>query len=152
MHRMPISRRSFYLACALFFSVVTSRADTLDLNRYRGKVLVVDFWASWCQPCRHSFPWLNAMQKKYGDRGLVVVGVNVDRERAEADRFLAGVPATFEIVFDPKGELASRFEVPGMPSTYVFGPDGQLLAKHIGFKDSAADDREAELQQWLLSR
>src|SRR4051812_16001142 len=98
---------SFILACLALTATAADTAGALDLARYRGKVVLVDFWASWCEPCRHSFPWLNAMQAKYADRGLVVIGVNVDRERADADRFLRDVPAKFQIVYDPEGTLAA---------------------------------------------
>ena len=134
---------------AIFIGPSASAADTLDLSQYRGKVVLVDFWASWCAPCRHSFPWLNDMQAKYGARGLVVIGVNVDRERAEAERFLRDVPARFAIVYDPSGALASTYDVPGMPTSFVFGPDGKLIGKHIGFKQGSRAEREAELQQLL---
>jgi cytochrome c biogenesis protein CcmG, thiol:disulfide interchange protein DsbE len=123
--------------------------DPLDLARFRGKVVVIDFWASWCAPCRQSFPWLNAMQAKYRDRGLVVIGVNVDRERAEADRFLARTPADFKIVYDPDGSLAARYQVPGMPSSYVIGRDGQQAGVHIGFRNGLREQREAELERLL---
>jgi len=135
----------------LLVIVAAAQGEGLNLEQYRGKVVVVDFWASWCQPCRRSFPWFGAMQRKYADRGLVIIGVNVDRERADAERFLKDVPAGFPIVFDPDGKLASTFEVPGMPSTYVFGPDGALVAKHIGFKEKAVADRETELLNLLAS-
>lgn len=76
----------------------------------------MDFWASWCEPCRVSFPWLNEMQAKYGER-LVVIGVNVDRERADASRLLTQAPAQFHIMYDPESKLASSYEVMGMPSS-----------------------------------
>lgn len=136
------------LACALF-SAAGQAADALGLDRFRGKVVLVDFWASWCEPCRHSFPWLNAMQAKYADRGLVVIGVNVDRERADAQRFLREMPAGFEIVYDPDGSLATQYEVPGMPSSYVFDPEGKLINRHIGFRTAARDEREAEIEKLL---
>lgn len=125
--------------------------DPLGLARFRGKVVVIDFWASWCAPCRQSFPWLNEMQAKYRDRGLVVIGVNVDRERAEADRFLRQTPADFQIVYDANGVLASHYQVPGMPSSYVIGPDGQQAGVHIGFRKGTREEREAELER-LLSK
>lgn len=125
--------------------------DPLDLSGLRGKVVIVDFWASWCAPCRQSFPWLNAMQAKYRDRGLVVIGVNVDRERVEADRFLAQTPAEFNIVYDPDGVLAARYQVPGMPSSYIIGRDGQQVGVHIGFRKGTREQREAELER-LLAR
>lgn len=135
-------------ACALF-ATVAHADDALQLDRFRGKVVLVDFWASWCEPCRHSFPWLNAMQAKYADRGLVIVAVNVDRVRGDAERFLREVPASFEIAYDTSGALASHYEVPGMPSSYVFGPDGALISKHIGFRKAAREEREAELETAL---
>ena len=123
--------------------------DALDLSQYRGKVVVVDFWASWCAPCRHSFPWLNELQAKYADRGLVIIGVNVDREHAEAERFLRESPAEFSILYDPDGSLAAKFEVPGMPTSYVFGPLGDLMARHIGFRNAARAEREREIEGLL---
>lgn len=124
----------------------------LDLGRFRGSVVLVDFWASWCAPCRHSFPWLNEMQAKYGEHGLVVIGVNVDRERADAERFLHQTPADFLIVYDPDGSLAARYQVPGMPSSYIFGRDGELIGQHVGFRVRARQEREAELQRFLSGR
>jgi cytochrome c biogenesis protein CcmG, thiol:disulfide interchange protein DsbE len=144
----PTCIRWVLLACVLF-STTGQAADTLRLDRYRGKVVLVDFWASWCEPCRHSFPWLNAMQAKYADRGLVIIGVNVDREQADAQRFLREVPAGFEIVYDPNGSLATHYEVPGMPSSYVFDPGGTLISRHIGFRNAARAEREAEIEKLL---
>jgi cytochrome c biogenesis protein CcmG, thiol:disulfide interchange protein DsbE len=124
-------------------------ADALELSQFHGKVVVVDFWASWCAPCRHSFPWLNEIQAKYADRGLVIIGVNVDKERADAERFLREAPAEFAIVYDPDGSLAAKFDVPGMPTSYVFGPAGELIARHIGFRNAARAERESELERLL---
>lgn len=137
------------LLAGLLAAVTASAADTLDLARYRGKVVLVDFWASWCAPCRKSFPWLNEMQRKYGERGLVVIGVNVDSTRSAAEAFLRDVPSQFQIIYDPTGALATQYQVPGMPSSFVFGPDGKLVSNHIGFQQGARDEREAELQQLL---
>lgn len=137
------------LLASAAFGPTAFAADTLDLAQYRGKLVLVDFWASWCAPCRHSFPWLNEMQAKYADRGLVVVGVNVDRERDDAEHFLREVPARFRMVYDPSGTLAATYDVPGMPTSFVFGPDGNILNKHIGFQQRSRAEREAELQKLL---
>lgn len=140
---------SIILACFALTAIAADSDDALDLERLRGKVVVIDFWASWCEPCRHSFPWLNAMQTKYADRGLVIIGVNVDRDRADAERFLREIPATFRIVYDPAGALASHYDVPGMPSSYVLDAKGDVVGRHIGFRNALRAEREAELQKLL---
>lgn len=137
------------LLAGLIAATAASAADTLDLSHYRGKVVLVDFWASWCTPCRKSFPWLNEMQRKYGEHGLVVIGVNVDATRSAAEEFLRDVPSQFQIIYDPTGTLATEYRVPGMPSSFLFGPDGKLVSNHIGFQQGAREEREAELKQLL---
>ena len=153
VHALRAIYRRFVLLVVLACMGQTALAadDELDLARFRGKVVLVDFWASWCAPCRQSFPWLNEMRAKYRDRGLVVIGINVDRERAEAERFLKQTPADFEIVYDPDGSLAARYQVPGMPSSYLFGRDGQAAGVHIGFRNGTRQEREAELERLLSS-
>ena len=111
--------------------------------------MIVDFWASWCKPCRQSIPWLNAMRARYGEAGLEVIGINVDAERGDADRFLREVPIEFEVIFDPHGELAKEFKVRGMPSSYVFDRTGKLVQTHLGFRDAKKDEKEAGLQALL---
>ena len=121
----------------------------LDLADYKGRVVVVDFWASWCAPCRRSIPWLNQMRARYGDRGLVVIGVNVDKDASDAARFLKDVPIEFEVVYDPEGVLAERFAVEGMPSSYVYSRDGELVARHLGFQNARRPEYEALLGSLL---
>lgn len=113
------------------------------------KVIYVDFWASWCGPCRRSFPWLNHMQAKYGDQGFTVIGVNVDPDRADAQLFLDNYPATFPLVFDPEGELATRYALQGMPSSVLLNAQGEELSRHIGFSEKHKDDYEQEIVRLL---
>ena len=134
------------LALILLATTIPAAADeTVDLSQYRGRVVVVDFWASWCVPCRRSFPWLNEMQQRYGDDGLVVIGVNVDNDEQEAQAFLDEYPARFEIVFDRDKTLARKFDVIAMPSSFVIGRDGDTAAKHLGFKVKKQDAYEAAI-------
>ena len=119
--------------------------DDLDLSDFEGRVVVIDFWASWCVPCRRSFPWLNAMQSKYADDGLVIIGVNVDRVSADADEFLERFPATFKIIYDSEANLARSFGVQAMPSSFVIGRDGAIRNRHLGFKKKKQDEYEAAL-------
>jgi len=138
---------SFLVAATLILFCGTSvRAqDSLDLSAYQGKVVLLDFWASWCVPCRRSFPWMNEMQQKYGDSGLVIIGVNMDAEAEEAQAFLANYPADFDIVYAPDGALAKEFGVRAMPSSFVIGRDGEVVTRHLGFKVKKQDEYEAAL-------
>jgi thiol-disulfide isomerase/thioredoxin len=119
------------------FSLPNANGDTVALERMRGKVVYVDFWASWCGPCRRSFPWMNEMQQKYGARGLVIVGVNVDKKRSDADRFLAQIPASFTIVYDETGAAPTAYGVKGMPSSYVIDARGNVTFVERGFLDES---------------
>jgi cytochrome c biogenesis protein CcmG, thiol:disulfide interchange protein DsbE len=122
---------------------------SLDLAAYRGQVVVVDFWASWCKPCRASIPWLNQMRSRYGELGLVIIGVNVDAKRADADRFLRDVPAEFKLIFDSKGALAQQFGLRAMPSTYVYDRSGKLVRTHYGFRENRRQEHETALAALL---
>jgi cytochrome c biogenesis protein CcmG/thiol:disulfide interchange protein DsbE len=121
----------------------------IDLSRYRGKVVVVDFWASWCAPCRRSFPWMNEMQAKYADEGLIIIGVNMDTDTDLAAAFLEDYPAQFMIAYDPDGSLARQFDVIAMPSTFVLDRDGNQVTRHLGFKVRQQDEYEAVLVEAL---
>jgi len=108
-------------------------------------VVVLDFWASWCVPCRRSFPWLNTMHQKYAQDGLVIIGINVDREPGDAAEFLRAYPAQFMISYDNNGVVAREYDVQGMPSSFVIGRDGQMKARHLGFKVKRQDEYEAAI-------
>ena len=114
-----------------------------------GKVTYIDFWASWCGPCRQSFPWMNEMQQKYGAQGLRIVGVNLDAEAADAQKFLASLPAGFTIAYDPEGESAQRFGVQGMPTSVLAGRDGKVIFQHAGFNRADADELEKAIRAAL---
>lgn len=104
-----------------------------DAAQLKGKVVYVDFWASWCGPCRRSFPWLKEMAAKYQDKGLRVVTINLDRDKAAADKFIADFQIPFEVVFDKTGDIAKRYDLAAIPSSYVYGRDGKLRSSHRGY-------------------
>jgi len=132
-------------ALACFAFATSSASDTLLLDEYRGEVVVIDFWASWCVPCRRSFPWLNEMHTKYAEDGLVIIGVNLDADKNDASAFLAEYPAAFRIYYDTEAALAREFGVEAMPSSFVIGRNGEIVANHLGFKIKRQDEYEAIL-------
>ena len=125
------------------FALATASGESVSLATLRGRVVYVDFWASWCGPCRRSFPWMNEMQQKYGARGLAIVGINVDKKRSDAERFLQQTPAGFTIVFDEPGVTPAAYAVKGMPSSYLIDAQGNISAVEIGF----FDDRRAAIEE-----
>ena len=127
-------------------------ASAAKLSEIKGKLVYVDFWASWCGPCKQSFPWMNEMQRKYGERGLRIVAINVDAKRADADRFLAANAADFLLAFDGKGESAKRLAVKAMPTSVLVGADGKVLYVHRGFRLEERAELEARLAAVLAAK
>ena len=123
--------------------------NTVSLSSLKGKVVYLDFWASWCTPCRQSFPWMNEMQSKYKDKGLVVVAVNLDKSKDLADEFLKQFHYSFTVAFDPEGHSAEHYKVMGMPSSYLIDRNGQLKMSHIGFRESDTDKLELKIRDLL---
>jgi thiol-disulfide isomerase/thioredoxin/cytochrome c553 len=124
-------------------------AGAVKLEQYQGKLVYIDFWASWCGPCRQSFPWMNEMQARYGAQGLQVVGINVDARTDDARSFLNSTPASFVIAFDPSGTAPRNYGVKGMPSSVLIGPDGKVLYEHSGFRPADRNVLEARIKTAL---
>ena len=119
----------------------TARVRLADL---RGRFVFLDFWASWCAPCKLSFPWMRQMQASYGPAGLRVVAISVDARRSDADKFLAAAPVNFAVAFDPAGDTPKAYAIKAMPSSFLIAPDGRILFTHAGFREddkSGLEDR-----------
>ncbi len=153
----PLKNLAYLLliTMALIFSGKSVRAnDPLSefeqaMKQYQSKVVYLDFWASWCVPCRKSFPWMNAMQAEHQDQGFVVLSVNLDAQPSSAEKFLQQVPANFAIIYDAKGALAKKFQLKGMPSSYLFNRQGKLISAHTGFNAKKQQKYEYEIAQAL---
>ena len=124
-------------------------SGTVSLQKYRNQVVFIDFWASWCVPCKYSFPWMNEMQERYGEDGFKVIGINVDKDKAMAQKFLELVPASFDIAYDPEGEVADLYSLKVMPSSYLIDRDGNLVHAHKGFKTSDGSRMEDMIRKLL---
>jgi cytochrome c biogenesis protein CcmG, thiol:disulfide interchange protein DsbE len=129
-----------------------ARAADLDLNAYRGKVVYLDFWASWCGPCKQSFPWMETLKDTYDRQGLAVIAVNLDMDRADADKFLDRFRPTFEVRFDPKGELAALYKVRAMPSSVLIDRHGVARFTHEGYRPVDGAAYEAQVRELLAEK
>lgn len=155
LHRKQAGKfRAFILTACLilgiFGQVSMAQEPALDLEKYRGKVVYLDFWASWCIPCRASFPWMNAMGKKYGNGEFTIITVNLDKKKAYMDEFLSGFSdMRFTVIRDPEAKLAREWEVAGMPASFLIDRKGNIRYSHIGFFSDEKDEYEAQILELL---
>jgi cytochrome c biogenesis protein CcmG, thiol:disulfide interchange protein DsbE len=128
---------------------IAGQTGKLKLSDFKGQYVYLDFWASWCGPCRQSFPWMNSLHEKLGTKGLKVVAISVDKKQEDAKQFLAETPAKFIIGFDTAGETPRAYGVKGMPTSMLIGPDGKVLFTHVSFKESDKADVEQKITKAL---
>lgn len=120
-------------------------AAAFALADHQGKVVVLDFWASWCKPCRQSLPWLSELQRRHGERGLQVVAVSVDADEAAMRARLGDIDPGIVVVFDPEGAIAQQYKLEAMPTSFLIDRAGKARGSHVGFMAKEADRREAEI-------
>jgi|WetSurMetagenome_2_1015567.scaffolds.fasta_scaffold428733_2 cytochrome c biogenesis protein CcmG, thiol:disulfide interchange protein DsbE len=130
-----------------------------DLNQFglegavpdiRGKVVLVDFFASWCHPCQESFPVMEELHKQFAGKGLVIIAINLDKNKSDMDDFLKSYPASFVILRDAGNKLVSRVKIPTMPSSFLLDRDGKIRAFHRGFKGAESKKKYTEEIEALL--
>ena len=120
-----------------------------NLTQYQGKVIYLDFWASWCKPCQKSFPWMNELKQKFPADKFEVVTINLDKKSTDMDEFLKHIPANFTIYHDPTGDIAKQFKLPGMPTSFILNQQGKAIKKHVGFYSKLIPEIESEIQSLL---
>jgi len=152
----------FYISLAISVLLISHLANanneltgqkklTQMLEQHKGEVIYLDFWASWCGPCRKSFPWMNDMQSKYQQQGFAVISINLDADHELAQSFLKDHPALFSVIYDPKGLTAKKYKVKGMPTSYLIGRDGKIKKAHTGFFTKKSSIYEDEIIQLLTT-
>lgn len=130
-------------------SAPTSDGRMLSLDQFRGQVVYVDFWASWCAPCREAMPVLDTLHQRYRERGFTVLGVNVDTERKGAQRMIDQLQPGFPMVFDPQGKWPEAFGLRDMPTSYLIDAKGIVRYVHKGYRASDAQRVEAAIKAAL---
>jgi thiol-disulfide isomerase/thioredoxin len=116
------------------FSLPSRSGDMVSLEQLKGQVVMLNFWASWCGPCRQEMPLLDQMHKRYSSLGFTLLGVNVEADTKDAERWLADTPVSFPIVFDKDSKVSALYDVSAMPSTVFIDRKGNVRYLHRGYK------------------
>ena len=136
---------------APLFTGYSETGDTIKLLDLRGKVIILDFWASWCGPCKHEFPFLIDLYNKYSEKDFSVLAVNVDENSSSMNKFLSGIgkDVPFKIISDRKSKIPELYNLDAMPSSFFIDKKGVIRFAHTGFTDSDKDKFIKEIEKLL---
>ena len=129
---------------------VINKEAKFNLKDLRGRVVYVDFWATWCPPCRKSFPWMEEMHTRYHNDGLTIVAISVDSKHELAEKFVQDLKPSFISAHDPAKKTAKLYNLKAMPSSYLIDRNGNIISTHLGFRSSKSKIIEAEIKAALL--
>ena len=121
-------------AIAPSFSLPSRSGDSVSLEQLKGQVVMLNFWASWCGPCRQEMPLLDQMHKRYSSLGFTLLGVNVEANTKDAERWLTETPVSFPVLFDKESKVSKLYDVNAMPSTVFIDRKGNVRYLHRGYK------------------
>ncbi|HBY85849.1 MAG TPA: thioredoxin [Colwellia sp.] len=140
-----------FTAAAISEQQISSPQQSLELALLaeKGKVVYIDFWASWCGPCVKSFPWMNKIQQQYKEQGFTVISINLDADEGNARLFLQENQASFAVIYDNKGTIAKHFSIQGMPTSMLINRDGEIKYRHSGFFTGKTNQYEDEIKKLL---
>jgi peroxiredoxin len=116
------------------FTLASRAGQDVSLAQYKGNVVMINFWASWCGPCRQEMPLLESIYKKYNKMGFTMIGVNVEPDSNAANEWLKATPVSFPILYDRDSKVSKLYDVAGMPSTVIIDRSGKLRVLHRGYK------------------
>jgi len=131
------------------FTLKSKGGENVRLEDMRGQVVMLNFWASWCGPCRQEMPLMEEIYQKYEKFGFTILAVNVDEDSADADRFLDAVPVTFPILYDNESRISELYDVDAMPTTVMIDRDGNKRFLHRGYKPGYEDDYRKQVKKLI---
>lgn len=131
------------------FSLQAMDGGRVGLADLKGDVVMVNFWATWCGPCRQEMPHLEALYQRYSGLGFTLLGVNVEEDSSGADEFLAETPVSFPILFDPENEVSELYDVVAMPSTVLIDRQGNMRFIHHGYQPGYENEYQSQIRALL---
>jgi thiol-disulfide isomerase/thioredoxin len=131
------------------FTLKSRSGENVKLSEHRGEVVMINFWASWCAPCRQEMPLLETLYKKYSDLGFVLLAVNVEEDSSKAENLLRDIPVTFPVLFDNTNKVSKLYKVVAMPSTVVIDRDGNMRYLHRGYLPGYEEEYKKQVSELI---
>ena len=128
------------------FSLPSRDGSLVELRSYKGKVVYIDFWASWCSPCKRSLPWMENLKREFKSDQFEILAVNLDTQREDAERMLAQSASNLTVLFDPTGAVPEKYGVATMPTSYLVNRSGEISAVFEGFDNDHQIQIENEIR------
>ena len=131
------------------FTLKSRSGDNIKLSELRGQVVMINFWASWCGPCRQEMPILDQLYQRYEPMGFTLLGVNVEEDSAAANKVLKEIPVTFPVLYDSKNQVSESYQVRAMPSTFLIDRDGKVRYLHKGYKPGYEEEYQKQVRELI---
>ncbi len=131
------------------FTLKSNSGQNVKLSELRGQVVMINFWASWCGPCRQEMPLLNQLYQRYEPMGFTLLGVNVEEDSAAADKVLREIPVNFPVLYDNKNQVSESYQVRAMPSTILIDRDGKVRYLHKGYKPGYEEEYQKQVRELI---
>lgn len=131
------------------FTLKSNTGSNIRLAEQRGNVVMLNFWASWCAPCRQEMPHLNALSEQYSPLGFNLLGINVDEDSLAAERAINELKVAFPVLFDPDSSTADLLAVDAMPTTIIIDKDGNIRHWHRGYQSGYEDSYAEQVAQLI---
>lgn len=134
------------------FTLKSRDGKNIRLSELRGEVVMLNFWASWCGPCRQELPHLDALAKRYGRGGFTLLGVNVDANPEDAEKLLKEIPVSFPVLLDSSSKVSELYQVDAMPTTVIIDRNGKVRHRHKAYKPGFEDMYKDQIKELIRER
>lgn len=131
------------------FTLASNKGQNIRLAEHRGEVVMINFWASWCGPCRQEMPILEELYSRYGRAGFTILGVNVEPNPKDADKILKDIPVSFPVLYDTESKVSQLYKVEAMPSTVLIDRNGNMRYLHLGYKPGYEDAYRDQIKELI---